>query len=197
MRSRVREGGFSNLELLAVVGIIGIVAAMTVPATTRTIGDLRLRGDARALHNIVGLAKMRAAARFTRERVFVDLTTESFHLQYWDKTADSWVTEGGSTMLSSGVDFGVASVSTPPPATQGSLEQAPECLNDAGATIADTACVVFSSRGIPITSTGSPDGNTAFYVTDGETGVYGITVSATPLVRLWWSPASHTAWMHK
>ena len=63
MRSRVSEGGFTLIELLAVVGIIGIVAAMTVPSTARTLADLRLRGDARAVHNMVSLAKMRSAAR--------------------------------------------------------------------------------------------------------------------------------------
>jgi prepilin-type N-terminal cleavage/methylation domain-containing protein len=201
MRSRVSEGGFTLIELLATVGIIGIVAAMTVPSTARTLADLRLRGDARAVHNMVSLAKMRSAARFTRERVYVDLSTESFFLQYWDKTASAgagaWVTEGGATALSSGVDFSFGSLSSPPANTQASLLQAPACRDNVGGTIGNTACVVFNSRGIPIDSTGAPNGNTAFYVTDGETGVYGITVSATPLVRLWWSPASQTSWIHK
>jgi prepilin-type N-terminal cleavage/methylation domain-containing protein len=197
MRSRGREGGFTIIELLATLAIAGVVAATTLPEAVRTIGDLRLRGDARALHNMVGLAKMRAAARFTRERVYVDLTTESFYLQYWDKTAAAWVTEGGATMLSRGVDFGFGTISSAPPSTQTTIDQAPACLDDSGAAIGNTACVVFSSRGIPIDSTGSPDGNTAFYITDHDAGVYAVTLSATPLVRLWWSPASQTAWVHK
>ena len=197
MRSRVREGGFTIIEILATLAIVGVVAAMTLPEAVRTIGDLRLRGDARSLHNMVGLAKMRAAARFTRERVYVDLTTESFNLQYWDKTAAAWVTEGGATLLSKGVDFGFGTLSSAPPSTQITIDQAPACLDQFGVAIGNTACVVFSSRGIPIDSTGSPYGNTAFYITDNDAGVYAVTVSATPLVRLWWSPASQAAWVHK
>jgi prepilin-type N-terminal cleavage/methylation domain-containing protein len=199
MRSTAREDGFSIIEMLAALGIIGIMAAMTVPAATRTVGDLRLRGDARALHNLVGLAKMRAASKFTRERLYVDLNTESFVLQYWDKVAGAWVNEGGITALSRAVDFGFDTLAGPPPSTQDALGQAPACLValDNGAPIANTACVVFNSRGIPINSTGGPDGNGAFYITDHETGVYAITVSATPLVRLWWTPHSQTSWVHK
>lgn len=197
MRSGVSEAGFSIIELLAGLAIVGVVAAIAVPSTSRAIGDLRMRGDARAIHNMVSLAKMRSAARFTRERVYVDLTTESFFLQYWDKTGAAWVTEGGATSLSSDVDFGFGTLSSPPPNTQATLQQAPACLDNGGAAIADTACAVFNSRGIPINAGGTPDGNTAFYVTDGDTGVYAVTVSATPLVRLWWSSASQTAWIHK
>jgi prepilin-type N-terminal cleavage/methylation domain-containing protein len=198
MRSKSPEGGFSIIELLAALAIAGLVAAITVPATTRALGDMRLHGDARALHNIVALAKMRAAARFTRERVYVDLTTETFFLQYWDKTAGAWLTEGESASLTTGVDFGFGTLAAPPADTQPTLAQSPECLDDGGAVIGNTACVVFNSRGIPVNpATGSPDGNTAFYLTDHETGVYGVTVSATPLVRLWWSPASQTAWVHR
>ena len=199
MRSTAREDGFSIIEMLAALGVIGILAAVTVPATTRTVGDLRLRGDARALHNLVGLAKMRAGARFTRERLYVDLATESFFLQYWDKAALTWVTEGGATTLSRAVDFGFDTLTDPPPSTQVAINQAPTCLValNAAATIPNTACVMFNSRGIPVNSTGGPNGDGAFYVTDHETGIYAITVSATPLVRLWWSPHSQTAWVHK
>lgn len=196
MRKSTDQRGFSLIELLATVGIAGVVAAITIPSTTQTVADLRLRGDARALHNSVGLAKMRAAARFTRERVFVDLAGETFLLQYWDKTGATWVNEDGTTQLSTGVDFTFGTLASPPPNTQATLAQSSACLNDAGAAIPNTACVVFNSRGIPIDAVGAPTGNTAFYLTDGV-GVYGVTLSATPLIRLWWSPASQTSWVHK
>ena len=196
MRTRNRESGFSLTEILVTAAIMGIVAAVAVPETSRALNDMRLRGDARAIHNLVGLAKMRAGARFTKERVFVDRSTETFYLQYWNKTTSAWVTEGGSTSLSDNVSFGSGSVSSPPANTQTSLGQAGACLNNSGTAIGNTSCVVFNSRGIPVDSTGAPTGNTAFYVTDG-TGVYGITISATPLVRLWWSPATQTSWVKR
>ncbi len=196
MRKSTDQRGFSLIELLATVGIAGVVAAITIPSTTQTVADLRLRGDARALHNLVGLAKMRAAARFTRERVFVDLAGETFLLQYWNKTGATWVNEDGVTRLSTGVDFAFGTMASPPPNTQATLAQSSACRNDAGTAIPNTACVVFNSRGIPIDAAGAPTGNTAFYVTDGI-GVYAVTLSATPLIRLWWSPARQTSWVHK
>ena len=197
VRKWTSQAGISAIELLTVVGIIGIAGAIALPSTQRPLSGLRIGGDARAIHNMVGLAKMRAAARFTRERLFVDLGTETFFLQYWDKAANAWVTEGGAATLSTGVNFGFAGVAAPPPNTQAALAQAPACLDNGGGAIPNTACVVFNSRGIPIDpATGDPEGNTAFYVSDGVT-VYGVTLSATPLIRLWWSPAHSAHWVHK
>lgn len=182
--------------MLAVLGVAGVAAAVAVPATTRTASDLRLSSNARSIHNMVSRAKLRAATRYSRERFVVDLATKSFFLQYWDKATGDWVTEAGSSRLSSGIDFSFGTLSAPPPNTQNAIQQAAPCLSNTNAVIANTACVTFNSRGIPIDSTGAPTGNTAFYLTD-RVGVYGITLSATPLVRLWWSPARATAWVHK
>lgn len=183
--------------MLATLGIIGIVAAIAMPATSQALADLRLRGDARSVHNMVGLAKMRAASRFTRARVYVDLTSNSFRLQYWDKNASAWVTEGASTSLSNGVEFGFGNASGPPPDTQATLGQSPLCKNNAGTDVAGTSCIIFNSRGIPVSAvTNSPTGGSAFYLTDGI-ATYGITLSATPLIRLWWTPAGSTHWVHR
>ena len=58
--------GFSLLELLMVVGISTVVAAIAVPMMKNTIGDFKLSGDARGLTNAVSLAKLRAASTFPR-----------------------------------------------------------------------------------------------------------------------------------
>ena len=184
-------------ELVTVLAITGVIAAVAIPSASRTVADFRLRNDARAIHNMIGVAKMRAAARFTRVRLRVDFPTDTFYLQYWDKTAGDWVTEGGSTSLSTGIGFDLLAMAAPPPNTQAALAQSPNCLDSANQPIGNTGCIVFNSRGIPIDGNGAPDGNGAFYLTDFDTGVYGITLSATPLVRLWWSPAGVTSWVQR
>jgi prepilin-type N-terminal cleavage/methylation domain-containing protein len=183
-----RQAGFTITELLIAIAIAGVVGAMAIPATTRTLADFRLHGDARSLHNLLGVAKMRAAAKYTKTRVYVDLAAETYSLQTWDKTGGAWVTEGATTLLSTDADFGFDALATPPPSTQPVMQQASACLDDAGADINNTACIVFNSRGIPINAAGNPDGTGAFYLTDHSTGVYSITISMTPLVRLWWTP---------
>jgi prepilin-type N-terminal cleavage/methylation domain-containing protein len=197
VRSRLcKANGYTAVELLMVIAIAAIAAGISMPMLARTNGDLKLQNDARAIHNMVSLAKMRAAARSARVRFFADLGTETFKVQWYDRANAKWVNEDGSKTLSDNINFGHASATTPPPNTQSAIDAVKLCRNDDGTEIPSTACVVFNSRGIPVNHLGEPDGNAGFYINDGI-GVYGVTVSATPLVRLWWSPASKPAWVHK
>jgi prepilin-type N-terminal cleavage/methylation domain-containing protein len=188
--------GFSLVEIMVAVAVVGVVAVVALPVTGRTLGGLRLKGDAQAITNSVALTKMRAASSFSRARLFVDLDANRYFVQVWDRTANTWVTEGGDVRLSGGVAFGLGGISVPPPNTQVAIGQSDVCQDDDGNDIGNTACIVFNSRGIPVDAVGSPTGRNALYVTDG-TGVYGTTLTATPLVRLWWSPAGRDAWVEQ
>ncbi|MGE3959016.1 MAG: Tfp pilus assembly protein FimT/FimU [Vicinamibacterales bacterium] len=199
MRTFSRQDGFSTLELLATLGIVGVLAATALPSTSRTLADIRLSGDARGVHHAVGLAKMRAAARFTRERLYVDLTTNTYHLEWYDRKAATpdWVDELDPTVnLQSGVTFGYGSISQAPTGTQSALAMAMPCKTNTGTDISNTACIVFNSRGIPVDGTGNITGESALYVTDG-TSTYGVTLSQTPLIRLWWTKADSNTWVER
>ena len=178
-----RADGFSLIEVLIVVGLIGVLSAIAVPMFGNAIANFRLSGDARSISNAAAVAKMRAASDFTRVRLYVDLAGRSHHLEAWNKTTSQWTIEGGTTSLSSGVSFSYGVVGTPPPSSQATIGQAAECLDDMGVAIANTACIMFNSRGVAINSTLAPTPD-ALYVTDG-TAVYGVTVAATGMLRLW------------
>lgn len=193
---RQRDGGFTILELLIVLTVLGVVMAMALPSMASSMSAFRLKGDAQAVNNLVSLAKMRAAARFTRARVRLNLPQNQYFLETWDRANDTWVRRDGVNATQSGVTFGFGGLATPPPATQPEIAMSAECADDDGALIADTACLTFNSRGVPVDGGGAPTGQNAFYLTDG-TGVYAITVTATPLVRFWWSPASSSQWTER
>jgi type II secretory pathway pseudopilin PulG len=200
-----QESGYSGLELFLVVTIMIIVAAMVVPAFISAQRDFRSFGDARDLAGEILLAKMRAASDFTQARAYFDTSAQTFRVDVWSKpvppaSSGSWVTEGGTHELSNGVTFGFGTLTSPPPNTQATLAQAPACRNDTGAspgtgtTIANTACIVFNSRGIPIVdSNGAPTANDAIYINDGAT-VYGTTVIATGMASTWSTPLASPSW---
>lgn len=192
-----RSQGFSLLELMVVVALTGIVAAIAVPMMSNQLGNFRLSGDARGLMNAVSLARMQAASNFSQTRIYVDLSGGTYHTEL-RPSGGNWTAQGGTSYLSSGNEsYGFGVVSTPPANTQTTIGQAPQCLNNASPAVAisGTACIVFNSRGIPVDSTGAPYGADALYMTDG-TAVFGITVSATSTIKLWrTNPTSTPNWV--
>jgi Tfp pilus assembly protein FimT len=199
MRGTTKSFGYSVIELLMVVGITTVVAAMAVPMMSNTIGNFRLSGDAHSVSSAIGLAKLRAASDFTQSRVFVDLGAKTFHVETLQKTPVAWIAEGGSTTLSNGVTFGFGAITAAPPNSQTVIAQSSQCVTAAGAAIANSACILFNSRGIPVDpsgaapNVGAPTGIDALYLTDG-TAVYGLTLSATGQSRMYRTNVSSTNW---
>src|SRR5206468_4396210 len=130
-----RATGFTALETLFVVALIGVIAALAIPLTGNQIGYLRLSGDARNLQSSLALTKMRAAASFTQARLYVDLSDKSFRIETWQRSATppDWKVDGGKTYLSGSDVFGYGSLGTPPPFTQVTIGQAPSCYTRSSA----------------------------------------------------------------
>lgn len=199
MRRLHHDGGFSLVDILVAIALLGIVTAMAIPMADSSARGFGMRGDAQAVANMVALAKMRAASRFTRARIRADLNLNTYRLEVWDKTAGRWVADGGDVQLTRGVTFGFGGIPAAPPNTQAAIGQSPACTGQnslAADFIANTACIVFNSRGVPVDPAGAPVGGNALYITDGS-AVYGTTITATPLVRQWWSPAAQARWVQR
>ena len=192
------QRGFTLLEVMLTVGVIGLVCAIVIPITDTSLKGNRLRGDANAVRNFVGLAKMRASSQSTRARVRADVRANTYALEVWDRAGGAWVNETGTRSLSSGVSFGFGSLATPPPNTQVTIGLSPACSAGLTATdtIENTACVTFNSRGLPIDADGNLFPRHALYVR-GEPGVFATTVTSTPLIRFWSSPNYSATWTAK
>lgn len=217
-KKAIRQHGFSTIELLVVMLISLIVAALAIPGYNSITRTLRIAGDARDLNAAINEAKLRAAAGFTRSRVYADLVGNTFRIDVWNKTLNgglgcfqaindisanvcSAVAAGSVQNLSAGVTYGTASVGSAPPNTQTQLTQAPKCVfhnGNAYGIVATTACITFNSRGITIDpQSGAPLGNDAFYITDQNT-VYAVTVGPTGVAQVWTTNANGAgAWEHR
>ena len=218
-----RSRGFSTLELLIVMMISLIIAALAIPGFNQMRRALRISGDARDLNGAINQAKLQAAADFTDARVFVDLGSNqvnTFHIDVWNKNAlgpgvGCWqvvgdlnnpcYTPGVSPVqrLSAGVTFGFGGVGAPPPNTQpNGVSQGLRCVAVNGrrvGQVATSTCVHFNSRGVPIDpGTGTPTPNDAVYITD-NTQVYAVTMSPTGLSQVWATSANNgnATWYHK
>ena len=178
--------------MMVVLSLMGLLTAMSLPAMSVMLHHYRLSGDARSVSNVVAVAKTRAASAFTKGRLYVDLSTGNYHVETWRKTGTpGWVAEGNYGNLSTGSTFGFAGLSAPPPNTQSDIGQSSACLDDGGDVIANTACILFNSRGIPIDGAGAPTGAGGLYVTDGA-AIFGVTVAASGLTRVWRAQSADT-----
>ncbi|MBI2817406.1 MAG: prepilin-type N-terminal cleavage/methylation domain-containing protein [Acidobacteria bacterium] len=189
------ERGVSLVEMLIVVALAGIILRMAIPALISTRRNFRISGDARDLTSLLVLAKMRGASNFTRTRVYADTAANTTRVEVWNKTSSSWDTEGSDQILQPGISLGFGSLASPPPNTQASIEQAPQCLDGSGTAIANSTCILFNSRGVPIDASGAPTPH-VMYITDGN-AVYAISVSATGLILTWRSEAASADWQKR
>jgi len=208
MFQNTRQSGFSLLELLIVVAMALIVAGIAIPNFQRAMRNYRLMGDARAISGEVQLAKMRAAANFTRARV--KFSASGYETQVFCQALNSprvcinavevgrWKTleTSGIKPLSSDIRFGAATQTLPPPGTQATLGQPMPCRRGRALIspleLPAGRCIIFNSRGYPVDEDGNAYGDYGIYITDG-TAVQGTTVSRAGVVASWRHDAQDTA----
>lgn len=161
------------------------MAAIGLPLSNGMIDDIKIRGDAQALSATIAQTKLTSAAKFTHARLFVNLTTNSYRIQTWNKTGTpGWVAASDDMLLSDRSEFGFGAVAAPPPNTLAGLAQAPACLDDLGVGITGTSCLIFNSRGISVLAAGPPATTQALYLT-GPSGTFAIILGATGRLQVW------------
>lgn len=195
MTRRPHDHGFSAVELLIALAIIGSLAAISLPISGGMIDDIRLRGDAQGLSSAVALTKMTAATKFSRSRLHVNEPAGTWQIETWQSTGTpGWVVDGGTHQLSYRDQFGAGPLTTAPPNTQSVVAQPSPCLAADDTTIAGTACLIFNSRGLPVSGSGAPMTTQVLYMR-GPTGIFAIVLGATGQMQVWRTTStSNGAW---
>ncbi|MBI5887249.1 MAG: GspH/FimT family pseudopilin [Deltaproteobacteria bacterium] len=95
MKMLEENKGFSLVELLLVIALIGVMVAIAVPSILRQIDHQRLVRSARDLFTEINAARTNAITRNVRYEIDVAGTT--YQLKYFDTA--SWVNEPGHTSV--------------------------------------------------------------------------------------------------
>ena len=168
-RPAQKSSGFTTTELLIVLGLIFIVTVMSIPSLRRTLEAYRGSSAVHGLAGQISLSRMRAASDFTRTKLVIDTTNQTYVRQVMtDKTAGTYATEGGTQYLPQGVSFGFGSI-TAPAGGQTSISQ--------------TTQIIFNSRGIPIDSSGNVIPTDAIYLNNNAGLYYAVSVNPTGQIR--------------
>ena len=76
----MRSAGFSMIEMMIIIVIIGIIAAMAVPSFFSAIPRLKARTEARNILNFVRLARSKAVSDGAQYGVYIDTNNMQYIL---------------------------------------------------------------------------------------------------------------------
>ena len=91
-----REQGFSLMEMLVVIVIIGILASFATPGVKRSLKNIRMRSSGRLLSSAVRLARRTAIMKRTDTKLHLDLNKERIYITYYDANEKKYLELKGS-----------------------------------------------------------------------------------------------------
>jgi len=100
----MNQKGITLLELIVVMAIIAIGAALTTPNIGGWLPTYRLRSATRDVVSIMRVAQIKAVSNNTQYQAVFNPGNSTYVLQYRD-TGGNWVDEGSTLTLPTGVNF--------------------------------------------------------------------------------------------
>ena len=204
-----KDLAFTTIELLVVLGIIGILAALTLPAATTAVKNYRLHSDASAIGGFLNVTRMKAAAQYTPYALDIDptATPATFQIeQLASNTYNPLSPTAGSYASQSppAYDQATGTQQTSSDTTVAACRPAGISVYPGAVTADPSTCsgafqVCFNTRGAPVlcsaagASAGKPltNGGLAVYLTGTNGLTDAVTIDVGGVAQVWnWSPSS-------
>ncbi len=198
---RKRALGFSMLELLLAILIIGIIAALALPSAFQALQNYHLHADSAALAGSLNVVRMRAAAKYYPYAIDVDPTqaTPTYVIERLQKTAYNPLspsTAGAYTSFSPNpaYELGTQYLSqgdTMALCRPASITTFPTPVLADPATCTGTGQFCFNTRGLPVQCASGTagaalaNGAVVMYIMNQQGATDAVTVSPGGLVQVW------------
>jgi len=191
------DSGFSMLEMLSALMIMGVTAAMALPSAVNALRDYKLHTDATAIASYLNVARMRSAAQMAPYRINLNVGNGTYTIEKLCgaslSSVDPACTSSYAAFTTPKLEYGTQYVAQGN--TLASCRPAGVALYPDGVTADPSPCpvtlqVYFNTRGSPVDSTGAPK-SYAVYLSNQNNMVDAVTLTLGGRAAAFnWSPDS-------
>ncbi len=189
------EHGFSMLEIMMVVTIVGVMSAAATPSLTRALRSYRLSAGAQQIAEAIQTAKLRAVSTNQAQSVFFDTASNNNTIAVANSAT--------AISLPPGIQFVTPTVAPPTVIHDAAATLIPNQQSDqyaavsfpvfpVGSTTSTVRAVSFNWRGLPAVSPGAVNW---IYLTNAQGELIAVTLSSAGSVGVWSWNASTSSWV--